>query len=113
MIGWTCQQEQLFISVIANCSKLYPTVDVKGLDEVCLSPNETSTEKDIKCFVKCMGEGIGIASPDGKIIESKLKTVDVLDPEKSEEAIKKCAGLVKVDVCDTAYDQYRCLCEFM
>lgn len=94
-----------------TCAPNFPSVDSQVLDKFCEASYQT-TDKDTKCLMKCVGEGTGYATADGKIIVSKFKASasPLVDQAKLEAALTKCFEMVKPDPCDTAYDQWKCLC---
>lgn len=97
-----------------KCSSKFPSIDVKILGDMFKGSSHNQTiGKDIKCLVKCVGEESGFGSAEGKIIAIKFKTSLSAEPDqaKVDAAIAKCASLVKSDACDTAFDQFKCVCE--
>lgn len=65
-----------------------------------------------KCFIKCVGEGLGFLKEDGNLnLDSLAKPKPYLDTAKVPAAIEKCGKLRGTTVCDTAYKQGDCLFE--
>lgn len=95
-----------------TCAPKFPTVDSKVLDQFC-EPSFQASDKETKCLMKCIGEETGFATADGKIILSKFKSAapTTVDPVKLDTALTNCSSVIKPDACDTAYDQWKCLCD--
>lgn len=95
---------------VDKCAAKFPKVDLKFLDNIVKSNFETS-DPDIKCFMKCMGESCGKVAADGKLIADKIKEkpFPMMDVSKLDAALTKCTALAGSDPCDTAYQQHKCL----
>lgn len=94
------------------CGPKFPNVDPKVMDEMCEGSDKTF-DKDTKCYVKCIGEESGYTSADGKIDITSFKASlpAAADSAKLEAALTKCGAVVKPDACETAFEQFKCLCE--
>lgn len=111
--GINCQDDKEKLTrVIDECSKKFPSVDATIFKQECAK----TSDKDARCMSKCIGEQFEVVSSDGKLMVDKIKsTSELKDPAKVNqlnEALDKCSVLVEADACDTAYNQWQCLCEF-
>ena len=95
---------------VDKCAVKFPKVDLKFLDNLPKSNFET-TDGDVKCFLKCIGESCGKVSADGKLIADKIKQKPLpnMDTTKLDAALTKCTAVVGADPCDTTYQQHICL----
>lgn len=109
IIGLSSQQD--FDGAIAKCHPKFPSVELGTVEAICKS---STSDPEVKCMIKCVGEEAGVVSADGKIIESKMNifTSTAADKTKVDEAVKKCSAVVEKDACETAYQQLKCMCDF-
>lgn len=84
---------------LKTCAPKYPSVVKLDFDDFC-EPSVQTSDKDTKCLIKCIGDATGYMT---KFKGSEAPSV--------EAALTKCFALVKPDACDTAYDQWKCICE--
>lgn len=94
---------------LADCMKQFPKITETILKEMHKSDYKTD-DKDIYCFIKCMGDKSGALNDKGAIdIEKVLATNQTKDKEKLKTAHQKCVEETGPDPCTTAYKQWRCL----
>lgn len=110
-IGLSLAEGPEFEKAYKACAPKFPTVDSKVLDHFC-EPSFQPSDKNTKCFMKCVGEETGFASADGQLRVDKF-----LNYSSPEDAVKvgpeliKCSDMIKPDPCDTAFDQWKCFCK--
>lgn len=111
IIGLSSQQD--FDGAIAKCHPKFPSVELGVPEAICKSSTSTS-DPEVKCMIKCVGEEAGVVSADGKMITSKVNIFSSTDADKTkvDEAVKKCSAVVEKDACETAYQQLKCMCDF-
>ena len=73
---------------------------------------KVEANKEIKCYLKCVLEKMGIISADGVIDANELKAQlpDEYDQNKKDDVIQKCAKIQSENPCETAYLLAEC-CE--
>lgn len=95
---------------LKDCMKEFPKVTETVLQSMHKKDFKT-TEKDIFCFVKCMGVKNGILNEKGSIDIEKVfsQNGEIKDKDKLKAAHEKCVGETGADPCETAYKQWRCM----
>lgn len=95
-----------------TCTAKLPKADAKVMDKFC-EASYTKADNDTKCLLRCVGEETGLFTPDGRIIEGQF--LNFAPPSvakaKLDEVLAKYSVMIKADSCDTAFSQWKCMCE--
>lgn len=95
---------------LADCMKQFPKVTEATLKDMHKKDYKTE-DKDIYCFVKCVGDKNGVLNEKGIIDIDKVmaQNKETKDKDKLKAAHEKCMEQTGGDPCETAYKQWRCL----
>ncbi|XP_055622565.1 uncharacterized protein LOC129766124 [Toxorhynchites rutilus septentrionalis] len=77
-----------------------------------LKGNFSDDSDDIKCFVKCMFNRLGLIDDEDEILQDVIreKALETMDESEADKLFKKC-HIVGDDICDTAFKIYKCFLE--
>lgn len=97
-------------AAMGTCRPKFPMVTDDMMKEICKKGFSTTNE-DVKCLIKCVGEATGKADAKGVLLKDAiLKSPPMtMDPAKVKDAIDGCATKMGTSDCDTAYLQWGCL----
>lgn len=99
-----------YTAALTSCKPKFPSVHDDVVKEMCQAGFSTTNE-DVKCLIKCVGESMQKITADGKIIKDATlaKPPPMMDLAKLKGSIDACAEEKGSTDCDTAYVQWQCI----
>lgn len=99
--------------VIEKCKATVPGISESAIKSMKTDPKFKTTDPNVKCFAKCIGEEMDVVDKDGKLMPDAFNgpLPPYMDSKKVKSNLESCRAKVGTNPCETAYDQWMCIIE--
>lgn len=115
---WLFSPPQIKLDVVDECRAMFPNLPEEKIEVLALNPLLAAKTYEEKCFVVCTAELLQDLDENGSLLVDRIRqngfrTVFVpwSTPSQIESRLEACNLLKAENLCETGYQQLRCLAD--
>lgn len=115
---WLFTQPLIPFEVVDACRSMVPNLDQEKVQTLSLNPLLAAKTYEDKCFIACTAELLQVLDKDGNILVDQMRAngyrtvfVPSSTPTQIEQRVEACSLLKAENLCETGYQQLRCLAD--